>query len=54
MYLTLQIMIGVWRAVLQLPDAGMPFNFDLKSIIETFDDTINYATMPRHYKISKD
>lgn len=30
MLLTLQIMIGIWRAVLQLPDAGLPFNFELK------------------------
>lgn len=27
---TLQVILGMWRAVLQLPDAELPFNFELK------------------------
>ena len=30
MHITLQIMVGLWRAVLLLPDATLPFNFELK------------------------
>lgn len=40
MMLTLQVFIGIWRGVLTLPDAELPFNFELANNDDKYSITI--------------
>jgi thiol-disulfide isomerase/thioredoxin len=41
--LLLQILTGIWRAVLLLPDAELPFNFELNKIKDRYEMVIHNA-----------